>query len=70
MKKSSKNLVKGGIETIILIVVLVAIVVGLLISTVMRMAGTTENLGTNVNGQLEENANEWMDGGFEEYYEG
>jgi len=41
---------KGGIESIIIIVVMVAIVIGLIISTIIPMAGSMEgvaNTGTN-----------------------
>ena len=45
MKKNFKKLVKGGIETIILIVVMVAIVLGLFIAVVMPMVQSAEETG-------------------------
>jgi len=64
MKKGLKNLVKGGIETIILIVVMVAIVIGLFISVVLPMVNTTDNLGASAQNNLNKNTEQWMAGNF------
>ena len=39
------KLLKGGIETIIVVVLLVAVVVGLFIAVVITMANTTVDIG-------------------------
>ena len=52
MKKSLKKLVKGGVESIILIVVLVAIVIGLITVAVIPMAGEVENVSDAGVGKL------------------
>jgi len=64
MKKSFKKLAKGGIETIILIVVMVAIVIGLFISVVLPMVQTTENLGDSATTNVEGKTEKWMNGDF------
>lgn len=45
MKRNLKKLVKGGIETIVLVVVMVAIVLGLFIAVVMPMVNSAEKTG-------------------------
>lgn len=62
--KKLKNLVKGGIETIIIVVVMVAIVIGLFIAVVLPMVQTTENTGEAANTELESQTADWMQGNF------
>ena len=63
MKKLA-NLVKGGIETIIIVVLLVAVVVGLFIAVILPMVTGTTDMDEDVTGNMTDNAGEWVQGNF------
>ncbi len=65
--KKLKNLVKGGIETIIIVVLLVAVVVGLFIAVILPLIANTNNITDDTIDATAQTATDFVNGDFDNY---